>query len=183
MESHQNIDWSAIRQVALECLAATWDMIWWAECSQEDDYDVDGAALHLAAIDTACDTLGRAIHTFSPGVVVLPGDALSSSAHFDAIARASVGEGARSDLPVWRNLCATAHQSAYVLLRGAILQLENGLNADLDRRGVDDKHVASIDDLHALSPEALRDTLIHLEEVAPEKPPCWAAVQRGQSVG
>ena len=81
-DSQQNIDWTAVRQAALKCLDATWDMVWWAERSQEDDYDVDGAALHLAAIDTAGDALTRAISMFEPGL-------------FDSLVMASVGEGPR----------------------------------------------------------------------------------------
>jgi len=166
-DSQQNIDWTAVRQVALQCLSAASDLIWWGGFSQEGDYDVERAALHLAAIDRACDTLKRAIHTFSPGSVAVPITALVSSAEFDAIARASVGDGPRPDFQFGGICCATAHQSAYVLLRSAILQLENRLNAELDRSGQPDNIVASIEDLHAFSPEALRDILVHMERVAP----------------
>ena len=38
------------------------------------------------------------------------------------------------------------------------------LNDELDDKGLDDQHVASIDDLHELSLEALRDTLSRMEE-------------------
>jgi hypothetical protein len=163
-DSQQKIDWTAVRQTALDCLNATWTLICFAEWSQGDDYGAERAALHLTAIDRACDTLYRAISTFSPGVVVLPGDALFSSANFDAIVRASVGEGARPDFRFGGVCCATAHQSAYVLLRSALMQLENGLNDELNERGINDQYVASFDDLHQLSPEALQGTLSRLEE-------------------
>ena len=149
-DSQPKLDWTTVRQMASECLRATWDLVWWAGQSQEDDYDVDSAALHLAAIDNAADTLTRAIHVFQLH-------------HFDSIAKASVGEGPRPDFWLGGVCCATAHQTAFELLRVAVLWVETGMNDELDDRGIGDQYIASIDDLHELSPEALRDTLSHLE--------------------
>ncbi len=172
-DSQRNTDWSAIRLMALQCLSAAWDLAFWADRSDEDDYDEKSAALHLAAIDRAHDTLYRAMRTFSPGVRVLTRDFLCASAHFDAIARASVGEGPRPDFRVGGMCCATAHQSAYVLLRIALGQFEGAMMDDgiaahffdylstLSPETVRDRHI-----LRTLSPEALRDTLIHLEKIA-----------------
>jgi len=156
-DSQQEIDWTAIRLMALQCLSASWDLVWWAERSHEGDYDVKSAALHLAAIERAHDTLHRAVRTFSPGVAVLGRDFLCASAHFDAIAQASVGEGPRPDFRVGGTCCATAHQSAYVLLRTALIQFEGAL--------LDDSIATRVDYLRTLSPEALRDTLIQVEKV------------------
>jgi len=165
-EFQEGTDWFATRLAALQCLSAAWELYSFACQSQESDYDVESAALHLAAIERAYAVLDRAIHTFSPGVVALFGDWHYSSADFDAIARATVGEGARPDFRFGGTCCATAHQSAYVLLRFALMDLESAMDAELDRMGVDDSTLASIDALRALSPEALRDTLIRLEKVA-----------------
>ena len=143
MESHQNIDWTAIRQVALECLDATWDMVWWAERSREDDYDVDGAALHLAAIDTADDALTRAISMFEPGL-------------FDSLVKASVGEGPRPDFQVGDICLPTAHEMAFILLRHAIFWVENGLAA---------QGVNPIEQLHELSAEAMHEKLRNLTAI------------------
>lgn len=53
---------------------------------------------------------------------------------------------------------------AFELLRWAMLWFENGLNAELDERGLPDQYVAGIDDLHRLSPEELRNKLARLEK-------------------
>lgn len=150
-DSQKKSDWTTVRQVALECLSATCDLVWWAGESQGDDYDVDSAALHLAAIDRAADTLTRAIHMFRLH-------------HFDSIAKASVGEGPRPDFWLGGVCGNTAHQTAFELLRVTVLWVENGLNNELDDGGMDDHYIASIDDLHDLPPESLRDTLSSLEK-------------------
>ena len=138
------IDWTAVRQAALDCLDHVWNLVCWADRPDEDDYDAECAALHLAAIDRACNAFGRALEMFEPGL-------------FDWHALASVGEGPRPDFRVGSVYCATAHETAFRLLQSVLLLLENGL-WDLDIR--------AIDELHGLSPESLRDTLVQLEKVA-----------------
>ena len=142
-DSEQNIDWTAVRQAALKCLDATWDMVWWAERSQEDDYDVDGAALHLAAIDTAGDALTRAISMFEPGL-------------FDSLALASVGEGPRPDFQVGDICLPTAHEMTFILLRHALFWVENGLAA---------QDINPIEQLHELSAKALHEKLRNLTAI------------------
>jgi hypothetical protein len=142
-DSEQSIGWTAVRQVALECLDATWDMVWWAERSQEDDYDVDGAALHLAAIDKAGDALTRAISMFEPGL-------------FDSLAKASVSEGPRPDFQVGDICLPTAHEMAFILLRHAIFWVENGLAA---------QGINPIEQLHELSAKALHEMLRNLTAI------------------
>jgi hypothetical protein len=148
------IDWDGVRATALDCLNATWSMDCWAARSQEDDYDTEKAALHLAAMDTALNTFRLALEILQPGLECATSD-LRHSPVFDALAVASVGEGPRPDF----KLCATAHEKAFQLLRMAILRVENGLNDELDRRGAPDSHLLGIDDLHRQSASQLSDTL------------------------
>ena len=156
------IDWDGVRATALDCLNATWSMVCWAARSQEDDYDTEKAALHLAAMDTALNTLRRALEILQPGLECTTSD-LRHSPVFDALAVASVGEGPRPDF----KLCATAHEKAFQLLRMAILGVENGLNDELDRRGAPDSHLLGIDDLHRQSASQLSDTLRCLGKNSP----------------
>ena len=151
------IDWDGVRATALDCLNATWSMVCWAARSQEDDYDTEKAALHLAAMDTALNTFGLALEILQPGLECATSD-LRHSPVFDALAVASVGEGPRPDF----KLCATAHEKAFQLLRMAILRVENGLNDELDRRGAPDSYVLGINDLHRLSAAQLSDTMRYL---------------------
>lgn len=142
-DSPQEIDWHAIRQTALDCLDATSSLIYWAERSQQDDYDADCVALHLKAIDEACKTVGRAISIFEPGL-------------FDMLAKASVGEGPRPDFRVEDIYCCTAHELAFVLARHATYWVENGLTA---------QGINPIEQLHKLSPQALDETLRNLTAI------------------
>ena len=87
----------------------------WADRSQEDDYDADRAALHLATIDEACDTFKRTLVMFSPGLL-------------DSLALAAVGEGPR-DFRVGSVCCATAHETACELLRMDIGSIKEGPRA------------------------------------------------------
>jgi hypothetical protein len=68
---------------------------------------------------------------------------------------ASVGEGPRPDFRFGSVCCATAHETAYELLRRALMCVEDGLCS---------LNIGSADELHNLSPEALRDTLSRLEK-------------------
>jgi hypothetical protein len=124
------IDWDGVRATTLDCLNATWGMVCWAARSQEDDYDTEKAALHLAAMDTALNTFRRAREILQPGIEYATRD-LRHSPVFVALAVASVGKGPTPDF----KLCATAHEKAFQLLRMAILGVENGLNDELERRG------------------------------------------------
>lgn len=152
-------DWSSVRAMALDCLNSTWDMVCWAARSQEDDYDTEKAALHLAVIDTALNTFRQAMEIFQPGLECASSD-LRYSPVFDALALASVGEGPRPDF----GICATAHEKAFKLLRMAILWVEDGLNDELDRRGALDSYVIGINVLHRLSAEQLCGTMRCLEK-------------------
>jgi hypothetical protein len=146
-DSQQSIDWNAMGNAALKCVGSACSLAHWGERSQEDDYNVDDAVLHLAAIDDATDILGRAIALFHPQ-------------RFNKIALASVGEGARPDFRFGEACYSTAHQAALELLRAGVFHIENSLNEIAEDRGAPDNYVAGIDDLHALSPDDLRDTLI-----------------------
>ena len=157
-------DWNSVRAIALDCLNSTWDMVCWAARSQEDDYDVDCAALHLAAIDTARDTFRRAMEVLQPGFECATDDSKRYSPVFDALALATVGEGARPDFRFGPVHCATAHEAAFELQRMAILWVEDGLNDELDRRGAPDSYVIGINDLHRLSAEQLCGTMRCLEK-------------------
>ncbi len=148
-DSQQEIDWTAVRQAALDCLDATGSLICHAESSQEDDYNADRAALHLAAIDTARDTFKRTAIMLSRGL-------------FDSLALASVGEGPRPDFRFGVVCCATAHETAHELLRRTLGCLESGVFDEL--KGIDGLHELSLEALHELSLEALRNTLSRLEE-------------------
>lgn len=159
LDSPKKIDWNIARAMALDCLNSTWNMVRWAARSQEDDYDTEKAALHLAAIDTALNTFRQAMEIFQPGLECATSD-LRYSPVFDALTLASVGEGPRPDF----GICATAHEKAFKLLRMAILWVEDGLNDELDRRGAPDSYVIGINDLHRLSAEQLCVTMRFLEK-------------------
>ena len=147
-------DWNIVRATALDCLNATWDMVWWAAQSKEDDYDTEEAALHLAAIENSLNTFRRAREILQPGLECSTSDSRHSPV-FDALALASAGEGSRPDF----KLCATAHEKAFQLLRIAILRVEDRLNDELDRRGAPDSHLLGISDLRRQSASQLSDTL------------------------
>jgi hypothetical protein len=98
-----------------------------------------------------------------PGLEIATDDSIRYSPVIDALALATAGRSERPDFRYGPVCCATAHEAAFELLRSAILWVENGLNAELDERGFPDQYVAGIDDLHKLSPEDLRDTLVRLE--------------------
>jgi len=134
-------------------------MVCWTERSQEDDYDVDGAALHLAAIDTARDTFRRAMEVLQPGLGLATDEAIRYSPVFDALALATVGEGARPDFRFGPVHCATAHEAAFKLLRMGILWVEEGVFEDMDDRWFKDEKEVTIGILHKLPLPALRDTL------------------------
>jgi len=118
-------------------------MVWWAERSREDVNDVDGAALHLAAIDSAGDALTRAISMFKPGL-------------FDSLALASVGEGPHPDFQVGDICRPTAHEMAFILLRHAIFWVENGLGGSRHQ---------PYEQLHEFSAKALHEKLRNLTAI------------------
>ena len=162
-DSQENIDWNRARGAALDCLNATWDMVCWAERTQEGGYDVKRAGSHLAVIGTASDTFRRAMEVLQPGFEPSTADSIRHSPVFDALALATAGQSERPDFRYGPVCCATAHEAAFELLRWAILWVENGLNAEFDERGLPDQYVAGIDNLHKISLEELRDTLVRLE--------------------
>jgi len=163
-DAEQKIDWDAVRRAADDCLNATWSLVCFAEVSQGSEYDANRATAHLEAIDRARDTFRPAMEVLQPGLECATDDAIRYSPVFDALALATAGRSERPDFRYGPVCCATAHEAAFELLRSAILWVENGLNAELDERGLPDQYVAGIDELHKLSPEELRDTLVRLEK-------------------
>lgn len=157
VDSCQTIDWNAIRKTALDCLEATWDMVCFAEWSQGSDYNAARALAHLMSIDRARETFKQAMKILVPGLPFATDDSCRYSQVFDSITLAVAGEVSRPDFRYGAVCCATAHEAAFELLRRVILWVELGLH---------DLHIASIDDLHALSlpPDELRDALIYLEK-------------------
>ena len=152
-DSQQKVDWGAARGAALDCLNATWDIVCWAERSQEDDYDEDGATLHLTAIDRARDTFRRALEVLQPGLGLATDESIRYSPVFDAMALATIGEGARPAFQVGDICSSTAHELAFILLRHVVFWLENSLAA---------QGVNPIGQLHELSPKVLIKTLRNL---------------------
>jgi hypothetical protein len=146
-DSQQKIDWNALGKAAQQCVGSAWRLAHWGDRSQEDGYNVDDAAVHLAEIDRATDILRQAI-------------ALFERRHFKKIALASVGEGPRPDFRFGEACYSTAHEAALELLRAGVLHIEDGLIDIAEDRGTPDNYFAGIDDLHVLSPDDLRDTLI-----------------------
>ena len=162
-DSLHSIDWDAVRRAAYDCLNAAWTLVCFAESFQGSEYDENRAAAHLEAIDRARDTFRPAMELLQPGFEMATADSIRYSPVFDALALATTGQSERPDFRYGPVCCPTAHEAAFELLRWAILWVENGLNAELDERGLPDQYVAGIDDLHKLSPEELRDTLMQLE--------------------
>lgn len=145
METQQNSDWTAVREAATSCLDATWSLVCWAEFSQDRDYDVDRASLHLAAIDRAGDVFKRTS-------ITLRKDQL------DSIARATVGEGPRPEFQYRAVSAATAHEATRKVLQQVLIYLETVL-FELD--------FCSLDSLHEISTEELRETLPLLARMNP----------------
>jgi hypothetical protein len=139
-DSKQKIDWDAVRKKALACLSYTWDLISWAERSQNDDYDVERAALHLATIDKAGEVLMQAINMFPPTI-------------FETLARATSDVSSRPDFQFGGVCCATAHESAFLLLRSAFHRIE----LDLETLGI-----GRIEQLHDLSPTEVQAVFVEL---------------------
>jgi hypothetical protein len=143
-----SVDWDSVRAMALDCIASTLDLQRWAIRSQEEDYDVDSATLHLAAIKKARATFWSSVAILPMGMNFDTSDSLRHFPIFDQLALASAGESARPDFRSY----ATAHEAALGLLIRANLHIENSLKGNL-----------AIEDLHLLSPEQLRDALSQLE--------------------
>ncbi|MBM3965375.1 MAG: hypothetical protein FJ308_09965 [Planctomycetes bacterium] len=143
-----------MRAIALDCIAAASDLERWAHRSQEDDYDVDSAALHLDVIEKAQSIFGSLIRILPMGMDLSSTESLRHFPIFDQLALASASESAR---PVFGG-CATAHEAAFGRLTRAFMHIATSLNANL-----------GIEGLHGLSPEQLRDTLSQLEKKYPIK--------------
>jgi hypothetical protein len=165
-DSQEQIDWDAVRKAANDCLNATWTMVCFAGQSQDDDYDADQAALHLAAIETARHTLRSAREILQPGVPWMDNDSIRYSLVFDAVALATVDRSDRPDFRYGPVCNATAHEVAFELLRWTLFSVENGL-AELGDRGLLDHDFTGLDDLLQLAPEILRDTLVLLQKQEP----------------
>jgi hypothetical protein len=169
------IDWDGVRATAQDCLFATFHMAYWAERSQEVDYDNNSAAQHLAAIVKARSTFGWAMGVVNANAVSRlgregqPSDPCAISnlgdqySVFHLLAQASVGESARPDFGIF----ATAHEAAFGLLLMLLMWVENEVAYASEIVGTSDKFIVGIEDLHRCSPEELRDTLFEIEKIKP----------------
>jgi len=149
LDSPKKIDWNAVRAMALDCITATLDLQRWAYRSQEDDYDVDCATLHLAAIEKVRATFWSSLKLLMMGMDSDTSDPYGHFPVYDQLALASAGERARPDFGSY----STAHSAAFGLLIRAKLHIEKSLKGDL-----------AIEGLHNFSPKELRDTLYQLEK-------------------
>lgn len=150
----QDFDFDSMRAIALDSIAAASDLERWAHRSQEDDYDVDSAVLHLDVIEKAQAIFCSLIGILPVGMDLSSTEPLRHFPIFDQLALASAHEIAR---PVFGG-CATAHEAAFGRLNRAFMHIASSLNANL-----------GIEGLHGLSPEQLRDTLSQLEKKYPIK--------------
>ncbi len=145
----KSIDWNEVRARALGCLNSSLELLTWARDSQQEDYDVGSATLHLAAIDKARNNAENFLRILTSGI---DGSSKTSLCQFpicDQLAQASAGETARPDFGV----AATAHEAVFRLLMIALLHIENNLKGGL-----------TLEDLHGVSPEKRRVTLCALEK-------------------
>ena len=161
-DAKHKIDWDAVRNAANDCLESTWSLVCFAKRSQDSEYDANCATAHLEAINTARDTFRSAMEVLQPGLECAADDSIRYSPVFDALALAIADRRERPNFRYGPICCATAHESAFELLRWAILCVENGLNAELDEQGLPDHYLADIDDLHVHSPGELRTTFVRL---------------------
>lgn len=150
----QDFDFDSMRAIALDSIAAASDLERWAHRSQEDDYDVDSAVLHLDVIEKAQAIFCSLMRILPMGMDLNSTEPLRHFPIFDQLALASAHEIAR---PVFGG-CATAHEAAFGRLTRAFMHIASSLNANL-----------GIEGLHGLSPEQLRDTLSQLEKKYPIK--------------
>jgi hypothetical protein len=149
-----SIEWDSVRVMALDCLNSSLDLLNWAERSQQEDYEIDSATQHLAAIAKARDTFFRSLKILPSGLVAHATDPPRQFPIFDKLAQASAHVSDRPDFM----FSSTAHEAVFRLLGMALLHIENNLNDDL-----------AIEDLHRFSPEQLRKTLYLLENKDPLK--------------
>jgi hypothetical protein len=153
LDSPKKIDWNAVRTAAKDCLHALLDLDSWAVRSQDDDYDTDESAQHLAAIEKAKDVFWQAFAVYgSAGNTV-----------FDQLNQASVCEGTRPDF----GFAATAHETTFVLLALIIQRIQHGAGDASVRLRVRDNYDVVIEDLHSYSPKQLRDILHCSEKIMP----------------
>lgn len=160
--SQEKIDWDAVRDAALNCLNATWSMIRFADRSQSSEYDAQAAIAQLDDIDRARTTFRQAMETLEPGFECSSDPEFRDSRVFKALLVAISHQSTYPEFRFGPISCGTAHEAAFELLRHAILWIENGLIVELEEVGAPDHHVASIDDLHKLTPGKLRATLSKL---------------------
>ncbi len=153
-DSELTIDWTAVRQAALDCVEATSGLLHWAAWSQQDDYDVERAAVHLEVIRYASETYLRTERVldgvFEPLLLKL----------------ATVSKEPWPDFQFGFVCCSTAHETAHELLRMALLRMQFGVLRMLKRRRLDPQSL-SIAALDALSPEDLQKTLSRWQEKEP----------------
>lgn len=145
----KSIDWNEVRGIALDCLSSSLELLTWARRSQEEDYDVGSATLHLATIDKARNNAENFLGILTIGIDGSSKNHLCQFPIYDQLAHASAGETAHPDFGV----AATAHEAVFRLLMIALLHIENNLKGGL-----------TLEDLHGVSPEELRVTLRALEK-------------------
>lgn len=145
----KRIDWNEVRRKALDCLNSSLELLGWARRSQQDDYGICSATLHLAAIDKARNNSENFLGILSIGIDGNSNDSLCQFPICDQLAQASAGETDRPDFRV----AATAHEAVFRFLMIALLHIENNLNGGL-----------TLEDLHGVSPEKRRVTLRALEK-------------------
>ena len=148
----KSIDSNEVRARALDCLNSSLELLGWARRSQQEDYGVGSATLHLAAIDKARNNSENFLGILSIGIDGRSNDSLCQFPICDQLAQASAGEIARPDFRV----AATAHEAVFRLLRIALLHIENNLNGGL-----------TLEDLHGVSLKKLRVALRDVEKKDP----------------
>jgi hypothetical protein len=150
--SPEKIDWNVVRAETLDCLNAVFELQTWAERSQQEDYDIDSATLHLAVIEKAFETSLRSLRMLFMGMDFDSSVPLRQFPIFDQLALASTGDSGRPDFEI----AATAHEAAFTLLMLTLIHIKKNLEDDL-----------TINDLQGFSPKKRRDTLCQLEKRAP----------------
>ena len=149
----KSIDWNETRGIALDCLSSSLELLTWARRSQEEDYDVGSATLHLAAIDKARNNAENFLGILTIGIDGSSKNYLCQFPICDQLAQASAGETARPDFGV----AATAHEAAFRLLMIGLLHIEENLKDG----GL------TLEDLHGISLKKLRVALHDAEKKDP----------------
>jgi hypothetical protein len=165
-ESPSEVDWNVIRKTAGDCLNAVWSLVCFAESSLDSDYDLARAEAHLALIDEARSKFREAMEVLQPGFEMAADDGLRHSPVFDALALATASHGQRPEFRYGPVSCATAHSTAFELLRHVILWCEDALY-EIDDEELPADIALSLDCLHEVSLDAIRDAFVRLQRRNP----------------